>query len=437
MSIWDMSVMMSGMIVIILIIRILGRKKLPKGTVLCLWNLALIRGLVPFQISLEAPIWNNPENSLPKWNRRAEIARVLELVKNRRQNAVWDIKGERNDFLGAEYWAWIWAVGAICLLLYFVYTYIREYRDFKKCTPAQNEMAYRLIRKKSFFRNIRLYEGEAFKTPVTYGVMFPKIVLPSQLDDVSRLDLRNMIAHELEHIRKFDVLKRYVLAAVLCLHWFNPLAWIMYRLYQEDQEIACDERVLRMMRGEKGKNYIYTMIKMSVEERGHFAATGFGGKSVGKRRILAALNPKRLRPGSILTVFAIGLCLGVTFISFSPVRRELPEALSLQTPSVIESAEEPRISAGAKIQQVAPVFEESGDLVWYDEDFDYQEVLQEITDNYNDLTQPLTEEQLKALRIQDYVRLSEYYKGILDEGAKLDSYTIWMIAEYYGRYENG
>ncbi len=47
------------------------------------------------------------------------------------------------------------------------------------------------------------------------------------------------------HVRRFDALTKWLLAAVLCLHWFNPLVWAMYVLAGRDLELACDEAVVR------------------------------------------------------------------------------------------------------------------------------------------------------------------------------------------------
>lgn len=432
--------MASGMILIIIGIRILGRKRTPRGLVLGLWNLVLLRGLLPFRISLgEIPIWDHTGNSLSKWNHQKELVRVLELMGSK---AGTSLASRKQIILGSSHvqlemiLEWIWVAGMICLLFYFMYTYAREYQAFKRCVPVQNEIAKRLIRKRNYIRNIRLYEGEAFKTPVTYGVLFPKIVLPKGLDTASRMDLRNMIVHELEHIRKFDVLKRYLLAAFLCLHWFNPLAWIMYRLYQEDQEIACDERVLRRMKKEKGKHYIYTMIKMSVDEKRHFAATGFGGKSVGKRRILAALNPKRLKVVNLMIIMSVGICMSLVFVSVTPVRIRQERKVNDTGEGI---AEEIKPEEGP-IQLIEPVFEDNSKFIWYDEDFDFEGIMQDIIENYNDPTQPLTAEQAKAVSIQNYLVLGAYYKGLLEQGIDLKtdykSNAIWMISEYGGKYEN-
>lgn len=139
-----------------------------------------------------------------------------------------------------------------------------------------------MIHNISIHRKIRLYTSKCFPAPVIYGIFFPKMILPVNLDTVSRVDLRNMVEHELVHIRRFDVGKRYLMAAALCIHWFNPLIWLMYYLYQEDQEMSCDEQVLKHMENEEAKSYIYTMIKTASKGSSLLAINGFAAKIAGK-----------------------------------------------------------------------------------------------------------------------------------------------------------
>ena len=39
-----------------------------------------------------------------------------------------------------------------------------------------------------------------------------------------------VLAHEMAHIRRFDGISKGLLAAALCIHWFNPMVWVMYCL---------------------------------------------------------------------------------------------------------------------------------------------------------------------------------------------------------------
>ncbi len=66
----------------------------------------------------------------------------------------------------------------------------------------------------------------------------------------------------------------------------------------------------------------------------------------------------------------------------------------------------------------------------FDEDFNYNEVMEDIVENYNDVTQELTEDQIKAIRIQEGASLAKEYKEMKDRGEKLTANEIWFIEEY-------
>lgn len=82
-------------------------------------------------------------------------------------------------------------------------------------------------------------------SPAVVGLWPARLVLPA--DFAERFDARSrqlMLAHEAVHQRRNDNAWNLLAAALLCLQWFNPLAWWGARRLREDQELACDEAVL-------------------------------------------------------------------------------------------------------------------------------------------------------------------------------------------------
>ena len=57
--------------------------------------------------------------------------------------------------------------------------------------------------------------------------------------------LRYVLEHEYVHIRRLDMLTKLIMIAAVCIHWFNPLVWVMYILFNRDLELSCDETVVR------------------------------------------------------------------------------------------------------------------------------------------------------------------------------------------------
>ena len=430
MSLLEINILLSLMILTILFFRKLGGKKVSKDIIMALWNLVLVRALIPYSIPIgQLPIFQE------KWqSSSSEIPKIWETAKESQSvspEAIWQMQKQTGDLQPTEYMPWVWAIGALCLFLYFLFAYMREHKVLKSSEPVQNSTVERMIQKESLHRKIRLYEGGSFETPVTYGILFPKIVLPPDFEAASRLDVRNMIAHELEHIRKFDVGKRYLMILVLCIYWFNPLVWLMYRTYREDQEMACDERVMRKMKKGEAKNYIYTLIKMGTEEKHLFATTtGFGGRNAGKKRILQALNQRRKGIMSIAGSVFFGGCLLLAFVSLSQPESNISAmADNKDTKKFAEAVETGEEQVPELIE---PRYVKDSDLLPYDEDFDYFGVMQDIVDNYNDLSQELTEDQVKALRINNSAYLAKKWKEKGERGEKLTSHEIWTIEEYGG-----
>ncbi|WP_336959675.1 M56 family metallopeptidase [Sphingobium aquiterrae] len=92
---------------------------------------------------------------------------------------------------------------------------------------------------------VSLVESVHVGGPLAFGVRRKYVVLPVDFADRYTADERAMaIAHELTHHRRGDLCANLVALAVLALHWWNPLAWIAYRAFRADQELACDADVL-------------------------------------------------------------------------------------------------------------------------------------------------------------------------------------------------
>lgn len=81
--------------------------------------------------------------------------------------------------------------------------------------------------------------------PVTWGVLRPVVVLPRTALDWPDAQIRTAVIHELAHVKRGDVATATIGALACAVHWFNPLAWIALRRLRAEQELACDDLVLR------------------------------------------------------------------------------------------------------------------------------------------------------------------------------------------------
>ncbi len=92
---------------------------------------------------------------------------------------------------------------------------------------------------------ILVFTNDEIASPLVCGLFAPKIYLPTRMDFSNTELLRHILCHETMHIRRKDNWIKAVVLVTLCLHWFNPLVWIMSKYLASDLELACDEAVLR------------------------------------------------------------------------------------------------------------------------------------------------------------------------------------------------
>ena len=94
-----------------------------------------------------------------------------------------------------------------------------------------------------------LFEAETCLSPVVFGAVRTSIVLPSPLlAQSSPSRLRMILAHEMAHIRRGDLLGNWFSTLITGLFFFHPLVWLALRESRLAQEVACDELVSRRAR---------------------------------------------------------------------------------------------------------------------------------------------------------------------------------------------
>ena len=144
-----------------------------------------------------------------------------------------------------------------------------------------------------------IYISDKIKTPAVYGIIKPKIILPTEYD-ANRLNF--ILMHEKSHIKRKDNFIRLLAFIVVCVHWFNPFAWLTLKMLYSDIELACDETVLSKCNETEQKEYAYILLS-TVEKTNVFAAS-FGGSKI-RIRIENILSYKKISCFSIAAFSAL------------------------------------------------------------------------------------------------------------------------------------
>ena len=86
----------------------------------------------------------------------------------------------------------------------------------------------------------------AYGLPAVIGLFRARIVVPPDFDSRYGARERHLIAcHERLHVRRGDLLANAFVSALRCVYWFNPVIHLAARRFRIDQELACDEGVIR------------------------------------------------------------------------------------------------------------------------------------------------------------------------------------------------
>lgn len=212
----------------------------------------------------------------------------------------------------------LYLAGAALLLMGSLFLYLRDSRLFREGLPMPEQEKEKLLsqavgKEEDFrhLRKVRFQISDRTATPVTYGLFRPAVVFPKGLYLKDEREVGFCLQHELIHIKNHDNLKKLAAHLALCIHWFNPLVWVMYFLFNRDMELLCDETVVRRS-GESRQEYALALLSMA-QYRSLGFQTGLGfGKSAVKERIAAVMTfRKTTLPGLLAAVTAVTSALTV------------------------------------------------------------------------------------------------------------------------------
>src|SRR5213593_1593157 len=126
-------------------------------------------------------------------------------------------------------------------------------------------------------------------SPAVCGLCRPVILIPQVLaDELTPLQLRAVLFHELAHIQRGDVWANYAQSLLQIFYWWHPLLWLANAHIRRVREQAVDERVMVEM-GREAEAYPNTLLEVAkLASRGPMPALGFIGiveskSALGKR----------------------------------------------------------------------------------------------------------------------------------------------------------
>ena len=127
------------------------------------------------------------------------------------------------------------------------------------------------------------------------------------------------------HWRRGDLWSKWLVQLVVCLHWFNPMAYLLKRELSRLSELACDEALIRDMDAAERRAYGQMLLDTLR------ASSDLGGP------MIAVLGTKEVAPGKAARNYGQGKhhekkrrgdgCAGYMYPRYSRFGGRLPDRL--------------------------------------------------------------------------------------------------------------
>jgi len=226
----------------------------------------------------------------------------------------------------------IWLMGTILLFLIKIISYLVFLIKIHKHSEI---ISYPEI-KEYTKRKIRTRVSDTICSPLMIGVFRPTLLLPKT--EITPEQLHNVLAHEMTHLKRNDILYKWFVSIVKCVHWFNPAIYLISKQINIDCEISCDLTVVKEMDSQQEKGYVETILTLLTHNnsKGIPLTTGMtGNKKTLKRRFTMIKNKIKVSKKVAIisgvlaiiilatTVFASGILNGTFLKSYNNSLMEL------------------------------------------------------------------------------------------------------------------
>jgi beta-lactamase regulating signal transducer with metallopeptidase domain/thiol-disulfide isomerase/thioredoxin/protocatechuate 3,4-dioxygenase beta subunit len=192
-----------------------------------------------------------------------------------------------------------WGCGSVLLLLRFAWSWLLIRQLRRSSSPLHNDALQLLLndvgRSLGVRRLPRVVVSRRVMTPFAVGFLRPTIVLPKRLLGlVSGEEVRDVLVHEVAHVRRHDHLIVLLQELARALYWPIITVHGLIRELSQAREELCDNHVLR---GRDAVSYGETLLhlaELSWEARPLHASVGIlHWKGALERRIAGLLDQRR------------------------------------------------------------------------------------------------------------------------------------------------
>jgi len=200
------------------------------------------------------------------------------------------------------------------VLLYNLLGYARFIKELRRNAVISHPSHYDMLAILTDGKRMPgLIVSEYAATPMLIGVLRPTIVLPKVT--YSNEQLQSILLHELAHMRRFDVLIKWLMLLACAVHWFNPLVWVARGEIDRACELSCDEAVISSLDTYGKQHYGNTLISVASNKKipmPVLSTTMCAEKRALKERLSAIMKSKKHTKLTLLLSAIVFLAVTLT-----------------------------------------------------------------------------------------------------------------------------
>lgn len=367
----SMSISGTLLIFVLLLAKKVWQDKISRQWQYYIWLIVILRLILPFapEVNLMRTIYQTVEQMQTQDLFATKLQTTLNLMEDRenstsnrtqasdkindfterkmteqplQDNALSQVKSRRlRDFLIVLLWfvKWFWLVWLV-VAFGMIVRKITAYQSFVNCVKAgltpvcdieKLEKLSAAMEQIGIKRPVELGVNPLVSSPMLIGFFHPCIVLPNA--DIDEKDFYYIILHELIHLKRRDILYKWLVQFTVCLHWFNPMVYLMRREIIKACEFSCDEAVLEIVgeyyASDYGKTLLDAMPTVGRYKESFGVVTLNQNKQLLRERLCAIMSFRKKSKGMVAVtgVLTLSILLGTIFIGIYPVAAAQPDLM--------------------------------------------------------------------------------------------------------------
>ena len=251
--VWKTSLSATVLVALAIVILMCFRNALPAWARYVIWVLVFIRLMLPAVPQASFSVWN-----LRKAQTKPEPPLILPPPALAHQPAAQQTANLRNeDFpvLPA-----LWLAGVFLWLGVAIVKHQRLARWIRQQEVCADAKIISLVdAARDAFRvrrPITVICTERFESPAVFGVIQPRLLLPTAFaNEATDEELYAILLHEVAHVKCRDTFVNSLCIFLRSLHWFNPAIWYALKRLRRERELFCDALVLARLQPSQRSTY--------------------------------------------------------------------------------------------------------------------------------------------------------------------------------------